>query len=421
MTDIRCPMCGKPNPAGSEICQYCQARLKPLVIPQPPEEGGKTPAQGANENPEDSVPDWLRDLRSQNDAGQSGSEAEEEPLFSEEEASARISGTPGSEYDWLQGIVTPETGQEDAMQDDAEHHDAGHHDAGDQKPAWETTWENPSIPDVPAPPEAGENEKPDWLSSLGGENQNPDWLAGLPEESPAGPASENQPLEWLSGLPAESQPDSPNENQAGQPSPEESAYPPPEPAPEQPESAESEPDWLQRIRERQRLEQEEPPAAEEVPAEAEEPTPTLDEWLASLGKDQQQAGAGPVEPAEPAIPTPVEEPQLLETPELPGSLPETPAETPVEILHGAESPESKLPEEAEPPAEIPADLNNIPDWLSNVAPQETSVSKESGPAPEAETPPEDIAPAELPGWLNAMRPVESVTPSAPLETPADST
>ncbi|MGE5222508.1 MAG: hypothetical protein ACM3PY_08730, partial [Omnitrophica WOR_2 bacterium] len=111
---------------------------------------------------------------------------------------------------------------------------------------------------------------------------------------------------------------------------------------------------------------------------------------------------------------PIEEPQPTQMPELPGSLPEIPAEP-------VEAPESMLPEEAEPPAEIPADLNNIPDWLSNVAPQETSTLEESGPTPEAETPPENIAPAELPGWLNAMRPVESVTPSAPLETPADST
>ena len=38
MADVRCPMCGKPNPEELETCQFCQARLKPLQGQYPGEE-----------------------------------------------------------------------------------------------------------------------------------------------------------------------------------------------------------------------------------------------------------------------------------------------------------------------------------------------------------------------------------------------
>ncbi len=38
MADVRCPMCGKPNPEELELCQFCQARIKPLEGRSPAEE-----------------------------------------------------------------------------------------------------------------------------------------------------------------------------------------------------------------------------------------------------------------------------------------------------------------------------------------------------------------------------------------------
>jgi hypothetical protein len=35
MADVRCPMCGKPNPPETVICKFCQARLEPLIAPSP--------------------------------------------------------------------------------------------------------------------------------------------------------------------------------------------------------------------------------------------------------------------------------------------------------------------------------------------------------------------------------------------------
>ena len=42
MSDLHCPMCGKPNPDHLEECQHCGARLKPLVV-SPSSQGQDTP------------------------------------------------------------------------------------------------------------------------------------------------------------------------------------------------------------------------------------------------------------------------------------------------------------------------------------------------------------------------------------------
>jgi hypothetical protein len=38
MDEVRCPMCSKKNPADAESCEFCGARIKPLIIQPPPEE-----------------------------------------------------------------------------------------------------------------------------------------------------------------------------------------------------------------------------------------------------------------------------------------------------------------------------------------------------------------------------------------------
>ena len=48
-------MCGESNPPDLEVCQHCQARLKPLL---PDDDGGFS-----MDLPEDELPDWLSDLR----------------------------------------------------------------------------------------------------------------------------------------------------------------------------------------------------------------------------------------------------------------------------------------------------------------------------------------------------------------------
>ena len=80
MADIVCPKCGKPNPAGSTTCRYCNSRLTAAVnnpsVPIPPAE-----------NSDDTL-DWLNSLRGDtNPAASPWSEqsAEENPPASREQ------------------------------------------------------------------------------------------------------------------------------------------------------------------------------------------------------------------------------------------------------------------------------------------------------------------------------------------------
>ena len=66
----RCPMCGKPNPAGAETCQFCQARLKPLIMGSSSEPSGASPTSGGSG--QEPVPDWLSGLRADDESGETG-------------------------------------------------------------------------------------------------------------------------------------------------------------------------------------------------------------------------------------------------------------------------------------------------------------------------------------------------------------
>ena len=54
MTDVRCPMCGKSNPADMDVCQFCQARLRPVWE--------DNPLNSASDGDASDIPDWLREL-----------------------------------------------------------------------------------------------------------------------------------------------------------------------------------------------------------------------------------------------------------------------------------------------------------------------------------------------------------------------
>ena len=56
MAEVRCPMCGKSNPADIDVCQFCQARIKPLIA-------------GTDDSPAEQEPqeEWWQALGSQSD------------------------------------------------------------------------------------------------------------------------------------------------------------------------------------------------------------------------------------------------------------------------------------------------------------------------------------------------------------------
>jgi hypothetical protein len=130
-------------------------------------------------------------------------------------------------------------------------------------------------------------------------------------------------------------------------------------------------------------------------------------------EEAQDAAAGGVEEEFPGLPG---EPGEVETPSWLASLQDDPAdpEAPEGSSVFSETPSSASITEGE--ASFILEPTDLPDWLDEVAPtdfiEEESVIEET-PIIEEEGVPEDvpIAPAELPNWLQAMRPVEEVTPS----------
>jgi hypothetical protein len=153
--EVRCPMCGKPNPPELEECQFCHARLKPLIVSPPPEEfvpvePPESPTPEAAPEMEAELPDWLSELRSEEPETEGQGEVEflaEEP--GPEKAEEVSFESVGSTDDWLARLQV-EGGSEDQLAFDEE--------------------------------QAGEIEDiPEWLVALGSQ-QEPDLAASISAE-----------------------------------------------------------------------------------------------------------------------------------------------------------------------------------------------------------------------------------------------
>ncbi len=449
MADVRCPMCGKLNPAEAEVCQFCQARLKPLGM------NSATPPAAPPSGADDA--DWLSSLRDKNLDDQP-SEPDSESETPEEQG-----GEEGT--DWLARIRERSQVEPDARTPLAD-------------------WPGSDFKPEPPPSE----EEPDWLKSIReksevegaispfaqtpesegeGAQEEPEWLKRLreqrpPEEQGEGAVSGGESLSaedipgWLKGDSASDAGAAEGEPAAGgagavpdwlqefsvpaSPAPEESAPAAPE---------EGLPDWMKDYATPSPAETPAPPAAEDLP-----------DWLTGLS--EQTAATGPsAEAAE-------------ETPESAGSgetgeVAETPAEGPVEAgetpdwLKELGAASAGLPSEAETPAaeagSTPSLLSRLgaapqveqppsaaielggpaaqelddqslgeglpPDWLANLQrpiPAEESQSSElasSSSLPDAGLPAGDeseagdfFATGELPDWLAQLNPSEAA-PAAP--------
>lgn len=420
MAEVRCPMCGKPNSDELDVCQFCQARLKPLIAPS--DSGEVSPIEGTPtfttkalssepEDLQDTVPDWLQSLRPESaEPNLSGKEEETADwlLANVEEEAETPEEEAESEQDWLSSL-RPKIGVDTNL-------------LGRRV---DETWESPA---------SNEDEIADWLKELRAQDQ----------EATPPPAEHEAEPEWLERIRARQRTD---ETVQLQPDSEELPQP-------------SGKDWTRDLTHEESLDQPPPSVLptkpeDEIPSwlaglgdtgVSDEP-PDLPDWLKTspqgtkeLGKNEELPAwiSGSVE--EGASPTAELAPSTGEVEELPGwlaSLEKAAAlsessETPppaanLEDLSWLEEPTG----DEEPPAEAPLEpedqseirvvapftmdeeteafiTDELPDWLSGIPAQEAPA--DSGPPGDSEP---SLTPAELPVWLQAIRPVEAVAPSAP--------
>jgi hypothetical protein len=429
MAEIRCQMCGKPNPEELDVCQFCQARLKPLRIDPSQQEDSDTLPYWLNTSPEDEPEkevtspeegveepqDWLDQIRAESEIEDASfQEIESEPLPDDEESVE-------ADEDWIQRFRSLQDGDQapeaesieaqpegefpseissepileedslgedemgvpdwlDRLQEDAGAVDSDSPISGDEEPASEgelPDWisEAPTGETEPEPVIEGmEEESSDWLSELGIEGE-----AEVPEE--AEPALEGELPDWVPEAPTgETEPEPVIEGE-GEEIPDWLSELGIEGEAEVPEEAEPAlegelPDWVP-----------EAPTGEpeaELALEGMEEEPS--DWLSELGIEGE---AGVPEEAEPAL-----EGELPDwVPEAPTGEPEAePAlegmeEEPSDWLSelGIEG-EAGVPEEAEPTLE-----GELPDWV----PEAPTGEPEAEPVLEGED-------EEPPDWLSEL-------------------
>ncbi|MEW5829157.1 MAG: hypothetical protein AB1846_09740 [Chloroflexota bacterium] len=423
MADVKCPMCGKPNPDDLDTCQFCDARLKPLIHPSPDDraplrpgdaptkkdtaefEGagyrerlagqgpiapGDVPTKKDTSELERALPAWLRQARNPDrplDLDSGEAKPDEGPAPASEGGPASSSGLP----DWLADLAAGKESKVDtgellsglASEDESE------------VPGWLTDLrgedDTSAFGAAPEPEDSlAHAESDDWLSRLSGESAQgeaprSDWFESPADQPQPKDEEKEGPIDWLDQLKPETGKEEGPAPEPGLPS---QAGGPEEEIPVE----EAAPDWLKD------LQAETPEAA---PAEEGE----LPSWISGLAGEE--APVSP-EPAEEAPSAPAFE---AEIPAEEGELPSW-----ISGLAGEEAPVPPEPAEeaapdwlkdlqAETPEAAPAEEGELPSWLSGLAGEEAPVSPEPAeeipPAPafDAETPAEE---GELPSWLSGL-------------------
>ncbi len=427
-------MCGKPNPDTLETCQFCGARLKPLIVTpsqQPPVNPPAAapvpgPAGGApRDAPGEEAPAWLVAARGQPDA------------------TAPDEGGAQAIPDWLARLRVHQPDEEAPAAPDVPV----------PKPTPPAPPPAPAAVEELAPGVQPEPELPesDWLNRIRqrASEELPPTLAAEPD-LPREP--ERPQTDWLSRL-------RPTEEEA--------------PRPETPVTDE-EADWLARLRESKGLEPPPPlpPPAPELrpqaetrrrvdtllrgsappPEPVEQPEVEIPDWLAALRAKETGEALPPEQPAgeedwlaradafgagegrSAAPPAPDHPAPEADEEELPDWL--TPTEGAPEWLTAMRIPKPPRPDldqfGAAPDRSLQAPERRPhpeSDWLAAfaIAPDAASPAFPEPPPPteppSAPLPPGQApaaAPGELPGWLAAMRPAEltSEPRPAPIEYPA---
>ncbi len=411
MSEIRCPMCGKPNPENLDVCQICGARLKPLVggAPRPEEPQASQPA---GEEPfhfdEDSLT-WLDDEESDevfdtSRVTQTGSLRD--PLSWLDEMSAHSKNPPRKDEsgvtDWLSSLQE-ESGKNVADSEDM----SADWQTEEGLPDWLVGEPAPESPQTPAG-DTSKEELPDWLAEETvpesiqaptvdtGEEELPDWSAEeIAPESPQAPAAdtgEEELPDWLSE--EEDLPEwlsTETGVQEGSPRAESEQS---EQSLENLISADTSslpdievPDWLADM---SAASTEEVPSKEEIPSEEEilEKAIQGDDWLDSLRSEESTLESN------------------LST------------ESPVVAEEDASNISPFTLDESLDMELGAIETGETPDWLAevtDVSEEEVDFSPLASPEEETEAP--EIERANLPSWLQEMKPLDAV--STPQLLPED--
>ncbi len=389
------------------------------------------PAQSASAEPADETPDWLKNFAPSQ--AETAAPAQPTPSAPAEPADE----TP----DWLKSFA-PSQGEPAAPAQPAQSASA---EPADETPDWLKSFA-PSQAELAAPAQPAQSapaeptgETPDLLKNfaasqtLAAEN-----IATVPVQAndvPVQPADEipAQPLQPAESALSASQP--PASDQTADQS---------KSALIQPPSSDEVPDWLQTISGR-------PTSAEASSAATPEQSAgdSTTDWLQSFGS----AGLTASSPDSAGKPD-----QSISEPAAPENAGEAEPDWLSRITKSTQPADQETPSAAAPAIETGgAILGEIPDWLSNIKPQEAPSQEESGrqafvldnstielPASEepgknpfagegvpdwlsevpqgaeaqaaqngqADDSTEQLEPAQLPGWLQAMRPLEAVAPTA---------
>ncbi len=461
MADVRCQMCGKMNPAGSEVCQFCQARITPLRL----NTGSLSP-----EEPD--LPDWLRSFGDEGPE-EAAAEAEQtqpapQPVAAETEqtlpTSASAPAEPGSEPtsamllrknlvgewkdvepeaaapeetpDWMariqsaasepaapreEAVLSPEEMDREVEAFLSSSNAAIFTEKGETVPNWLQELGGEAAPHPANQPEQGAPEMPNWLAfeedtsgdvpvrRVTGRLRMP--TGGLPpleEPKPVSEPAQAPAPEPVPAAPVSSKP----ELTAPPVRPELSAPPPP---------AQSEGGMLAFMQAQPPAESAPEPALPggmpdwmaELKPPAAEAAPAGDDWLAGFGSAASETG----EEALPAADLP-DWMAELRPPEA-----DQPAAAPAagdDWLSAFGAPEPPAPAEVQPA--VPADT--MPDWMAELRPPETA--QPAAPAAgddwlSAFGAPETPAPAEvqpaapagaMPDWMAELRPPEADQPAA---------
>ena len=420
MADVRCPMCGKPNPEELDVCQFCQARLKPVTAPLPEGEAtihpGEVPTkkstaeleppdwlaglEAETKEEEEEVPDWLTGIQAS--TPKPTTETKEQPVEENKEANwlTSLRGESMTADAEEQGRETTGNFTTEAPSESAK--------TGDELPSWIINLETEVKKETAA---SNEGNLTSWSSEDTGKEAATESI--IPSNIPMTPVGGEEPvstgkiLDWLASLEAE------------KPASEIPAIPPSDKIP----TLEGElRGWLSGQEE---AAQTEPFGEASIPVENVAKSisePDLSEWLSKMPEETpnippeerfQESSTGPQEELSEWLASP---PDLDEQPvnqaQAQPSTPEEPSPT-----QGQGAPRSApafITDEGTPSKSNLEEIFSMemPDWLSTLGPDEKRHPKahEAGRGDESAA---SLTPAELPTWVQAMRPVEAVVPEAP--------